>query len=173
MLAFSPVARLCLPSSHEAPIRTLLIVASAAALIAARPALRGPTPVRWPSEPGEKHLVNIRQITFGGNNAESYFSADGKRLIFQHKDSVAKTKGCDQEFVMNIDGSNVKRISNGQRPYHVRLFYLSVTSASCTVRRLRTIPRARPFPIRRSVTSGRSVSSRSTPPVPMAATCAS
>ncbi len=69
--------------------------------------------VSWPAEPGETHLTNIRQITFGGNNAESYFSADGKRLIFQHKDSVAKTKGCDQEFVMNIDGSDVHRISNG------------------------------------------------------------
>jgi Tol biopolymer transport system component len=70
--------------------------------------------VFWPSEPGERHLGNIRQITFGGNNAEAYFSADGKRLIFQHKDSVAKTKGCDQEYVMNIDGSGMHRVSNGQ-----------------------------------------------------------
>ena len=58
-------------------------------------------------------MINIRQLTFGGNNAEAYFSADGKRLIFQHKDSVAKTKGCDQEYVMNIDGSGLRRISNG------------------------------------------------------------
>src|SRR5688500_14352841 len=34
-------------------------------------------------EPGEKHLRNIRQLTFGGENAEAYFSADGKKLIFQ------------------------------------------------------------------------------------------
>ena len=70
--------------------------------------------MHWPAEPGETHLRNIRQITFGGDNAEAYFSADGRRLIFQHKDSVAKTKGCDQEFVMNSDGSNVRRISNGR-----------------------------------------------------------
>ena len=34
-------------------------------------------------------------------------------MIFQHKDSVDKLKGCDQEYVMNIDGSDMRRISNG------------------------------------------------------------
>ena len=29
------------------------------------------------------HLVNIRQLTHGGQNAEAYWSPDGKRLIFQ------------------------------------------------------------------------------------------
>ncbi len=32
---------------------------------------------------GEKHLQNIKQLTFGGENAEAYFSFDGKQLIFQ------------------------------------------------------------------------------------------
>jgi len=31
----------------------------------------------------EKHLQNLKQLTFGGENAEAYFSADGKQLIFQ------------------------------------------------------------------------------------------
>ncbi|MCI0532338.1 MAG: hypothetical protein L0Y74_10410, partial [candidate division Zixibacteria bacterium] len=31
----------------------------------------------------EPHLKNIRQLTFGGENAEAYFSSDGRRLIFQ------------------------------------------------------------------------------------------
>ena len=35
--------------------------------------------------PGEKHLSNIKQLTFGGENAEAYFSFDGKQLIFQSK----------------------------------------------------------------------------------------
>ncbi|WP_321538423.1 hypothetical protein [Flavobacterium piscinae] len=26
----------------------------------------------------EKHLKNIKQLTFGGDNAEAYFSPDGK-----------------------------------------------------------------------------------------------
>ena len=31
----------------------------------------------------ESHLANIRQLTFGGDNAEAYFSFDGKMLTFQ------------------------------------------------------------------------------------------
>jgi Tol biopolymer transport system component len=60
---------------------------------------------------GEKRLTNIKQLTNGGENAEAYFSFDGKRLIFQSKRDDLK---CDQIFTMNIDGSNVKRVSNGE-----------------------------------------------------------
>ena len=60
--------------------------------------------------PGEKHLRNLKQLTFGGENAEAYFSSDGKQLIFQ---STREGHGCDQIYTMNIDGSNVKMISNG------------------------------------------------------------
>ena len=60
--------------------------------------------------PNEKHLANLKQLTFGGENAEAYFSADGKQLIFQ---STRDGRGCDQIYTMNIDGSNVKLISNG------------------------------------------------------------
>ncbi|HKR58331.1 MAG TPA: hypothetical protein VJS64_01260 [Pyrinomonadaceae bacterium] len=60
--------------------------------------------------PAEKHLGNITQLTFGGENAEAYFSADGGRLIFQ---STRDGHGCDQIYTMNIDGSNVKMISTG------------------------------------------------------------
>ncbi|MFI5105632.1 MAG: TolB family protein, partial [Terriglobales bacterium] len=51
--------------------------------------------------PGEeKHLRNIRQLTFGGQNAEAYFSADDKSLIFQHQgDGVA----CDQIYTIPVD----------------------------------------------------------------------
>ena len=34
---------------------------------------------------GEKHLTNIKQLSFAGENAEAYFSSDGKQLIFQSK----------------------------------------------------------------------------------------
>src|SRR5215203_7181110 len=60
---------------------------------------------------GEKHLRNIKQLTFGGENAEAYFSSDGKQLIFQ---STRDGRGCDQIYAMNVDGSNVKMLSNGQ-----------------------------------------------------------
>jgi Tol biopolymer transport system component len=60
--------------------------------------------------PTEKHLRNLKQLTFGGENAEAYFSANGKQLIFQ---STRDGRGCDQIYTMNVDGSNVKMISNG------------------------------------------------------------
>ncbi len=60
--------------------------------------------------PNEKHLRNLRQLTYGGENAEAYFSSDGTQLIFQ---STRDGRGCDQIYSMNIDGSNVKLISNG------------------------------------------------------------
>ena len=60
--------------------------------------------------PQEKHLRNIKQLTFGGENAEAYFSADGKKLIFQ---STRDGGECDQIYEMNIDGSGVKRVSTG------------------------------------------------------------
>ena len=60
--------------------------------------------------PQEKHLRNIRQLTFGGQNAEAYFSSDGKKLIFQ---STRDDHKCDQIYTMNIDGSDVKMVSNG------------------------------------------------------------
>ena len=33
--------------------------------------------------PGEKHFKSIRQVTFGGDNAEAYWSFDDKQLVFQ------------------------------------------------------------------------------------------
>ena len=36
--------------------------------------------------PDEHHFKNIRQLTFGGDNAEAYFSFDGKYVIFQRTD---------------------------------------------------------------------------------------
>src|SRR5205085_4901166 len=59
---------------------------------------------------GEKHLKDIKQLTFGGENAEAYFSPDGKKLIFQ---STREGHQCDQIYTMNIDGSDVKMVSNG------------------------------------------------------------
>jgi Tol biopolymer transport system component len=65
----------------------------------------GPAP-----EPGERHFARIRQLTFGGENAEAYFSHDGRRLIFQ---STRGGRPCDQQYVMDVDGSNVHRVSTG------------------------------------------------------------
>lgn len=60
--------------------------------------------------PNEKHLRNIKQLTFGGENAEAYFSADGRQLIFQ---ATREGRDCDQIYTMNVDGTNLKMISSG------------------------------------------------------------
>ncbi len=63
-----------------------------------------------PPGSGEGHFANIRQLTFGGQNAEAYFSRDGRWLTFQSSPEGAE---CDQQFVMRTDGSSVHRISTG------------------------------------------------------------
>ena len=62
------------------------------------------------ADEGERHLRNIRQLTNGGENAEAYFSHDGKSLIFQ---STRDGRTCDQQYTMRTDGSHLKRVSNG------------------------------------------------------------
>jgi len=61
--------------------------------------------------PEEKHLSNVRQLSFGGENAEAYFSADGRKLIFQ---STREGHDCDEIYEMNIDGSGVRMLSTGK-----------------------------------------------------------
>jgi len=77
----------------------------------AAPAVHSSPPRLVGAEAGERHLRNLRQLTFGGNNAEAYFSPSGKQLIFQRQGSLAS--GCDQQYIMNVDGSNLRRVSNG------------------------------------------------------------
>jgi len=56
-----------------------------------------------------QHLENIRQLTHGGQNAEAYWSPDGSKLVFQ---STRDDLQCDQIFVMDADGSNVRQITD-------------------------------------------------------------
>lgn len=57
------------------------------------------------------HLSDFRQLTHGGQNAEAYWSPDGKRLIFQ---STRAPYHCDQQFIMNADGSDQHLVSTGK-----------------------------------------------------------
>ncbi len=91
--------------------------------------------------PEEKHLRNVRQLTFGGSNAEAYFSADGKRLIFQ---STRDNLQCDQIFIMNVDGTDQRMVSTGKGrttcsyifPHKDKILYSSthLASAECPPR---------------------------------------
>ncbi|MBZ5569988.1 MAG: hypothetical protein LAN64_19355 [Acidobacteriia bacterium] len=82
----------------------LLLFLSAIFLLAQAPAAKD---LRTPEE---KHLRNVRQLTFGGENAEAYFNSDGGKLIFQ---STHGGLPCDQIFIMNGDGSDAHMVSSG------------------------------------------------------------
>jgi Tol biopolymer transport system component len=51
--------------------------------------------------PAEKHLANMQQLTFGGDNAEAYWSFDSHKLTFQAT-RAAWNAPCDQIFMMDI-----------------------------------------------------------------------
>jgi TolB protein len=86
------------------------VLVSVLSLVAAQqPPPRPAGPIPGPSGP-EPRLRNVKQLTFGGENAEAYFSPDGKQLIFQ---STRDGGGCDQQYVMNVDGTGVHRVSSG------------------------------------------------------------
>lgn len=93
-------------------MRWLLSILSVSAVVTAVTAFQDASSPRPASlvRPGETRISNIRQLTNGGENAEAYFSFDGRRLSFQSN----KNHGCDQIYSMNIDGSDVKMVSSGQ-----------------------------------------------------------
>jgi Tol biopolymer transport system component len=68
-----------------------------------------PAVERMPEE-GERFFANLKQLTFAGQNAEAYFSPDGSSLIFQR---TGPADACDQQYVIEIDGSGLRRVSNG------------------------------------------------------------
>ena len=103
--------------------------------------------VHWP---GEKHLANVRQLTFAGENAEAYWSADGRKLIFQ---STRPPHRCDQIFIVDVESPGEPRlVSTGKGrttcayffPGGERILYASthVGGRECPPRP--TCPRATP-----------------------------
>ena len=72
-------------------------------------ALVGPAKPR-PAEPGERHLTNVRQLTFGGENAEAYWSFAGDRLVFQ---STRPPYAADQIYLMSPEGGAPTLVSTG------------------------------------------------------------
>ncbi|MBI4246497.1 MAG: PD40 domain-containing protein [Candidatus Rokubacteria bacterium] len=61
--------------------------------------------------PPERRLANLRQLTFGGQNAEAYFDWTGTRLVFQ---STRPPFGCDQIFTMRAAGGDGRLVSTGK-----------------------------------------------------------
>ena len=78
---------------------------------AAPPAAASPG-VAHPTMPGEeRHLANIRQLTFGGENAEAYWSYTDDLVVFQ---TTRPPYTADQIFTMKPDGSDVRLVSTGK-----------------------------------------------------------
>lgn len=67
--------------------------------------------------PQERHLNNVRQLTFGGNNAEAYFNNKGNQLVFQ-SDNSRWGVACDQIFTLKLserpDSSRRQLLSTGK-----------------------------------------------------------
>ena len=80
-------------------------------MVAALSSALAQSPVPIPADPSEPHLTNVRRLTSGGENAEAYFSHDGKWLTYQ---STRNGYPCDQQFVQRLDGSGLHRISPGR-----------------------------------------------------------
>lgn len=70
-------------------------------------AASAPANLLYPGE--ERHLSNVRQLTFAGENAEAYFSFDGQMISFQSN----RAHACDQIYTMKVDGSDVRMVSTG------------------------------------------------------------
>lgn len=56
--------------------------------------------------PEEKNLTNVKQLTFGGDNAEAYFSFDDEMIVFQTNNPDWSLE-CDQIFYTRLDGANM------------------------------------------------------------------
>ena len=69
-----------------------------------------PSRLTTEGRPAERHLANLRQLTFGGENAEGYFSFDEKKLIFQ---STRGEYRCDQMFTMDLQSLDTRLVSTG------------------------------------------------------------
>lgn len=106
----------------------LTMALGAGPLRAEREAGRGPEQMPEQikiTDPRERHLGNIRQLTFGGQNAEAYFSFDGTKLIFQSTNRwmegtfaasqlrIDGELGCYQMYVMDLESGSIRLVSTG------------------------------------------------------------
>ncbi len=85
---------------------------------------------------GESHLREVRQLTFGGENAEAYFSPDGRQLIYQ---ATPRGGGCDQQYIVDLESGDTRRVSTGagrttcgyfDHPEQDRIIYSSTHGAA-------------------------------------------
>jgi len=72
--------------------------------------------------PDETHFANLRQLTFGGQNAEGYWSPDGTRIIYQRMNE-AEGVMCDQQYVVDLATGESQLVSTGKGRVTCGYFY--------------------------------------------------
>jgi len=75
--------------------------------------LPGGKPVDELIQPGEEHFAHLWQLSFGGENAEAYWSCAGDRLVFQRRDPSLGID-CDRIFVTLPEGGEPVQVSSGK-----------------------------------------------------------
>lgn len=105
----------------------LVVAALAATAAAKKPAFRPvpPTAVQRDSliRPGEAHFAHLWQLTFGGQNAEAYWSGDGTKLMFQSMQNTPGAWGCDQQYVYDLATGKITLVSTGKGRTTCGYFY--------------------------------------------------
>jgi Tol biopolymer transport system component len=83
---------------------------SADAVVAGAPFRTGAEPADHLLMEEERHFAALRQLTFGGQNAEAYWSTDDEWIVFQ---ATPRDANCDQQFTVRPDGSDLSLVSTG------------------------------------------------------------
>ena len=99
------VATLAACSDPEAALKPDPVIPHAEVVI------RAGKPV--PDIEGEGYFRNVRQLTFGGDNGEAYWSGDGKKLIWQARGGPTGQE-CDQIYIMNVETGEKRMVSSGK-----------------------------------------------------------
>lgn len=104
--------------SRTAGLTVLSLLAIAG--LASRGAWAADAPPVQLHDPRELHLADVRQLTFGGENAEAYWAPDGQKLSFQ---TTRPPYACDQIFSLPLDGSAPTLLSTGKGKTTCAYFY--------------------------------------------------
>ncbi len=68
----------------------------------------------------DRHMKNVTQLTFDGDNGEAYFSRDGLKLIYQ---SNREGYACDKIWIMNTNGSDKHMVSPDHGAHTCSFFF--------------------------------------------------
>jgi TolB protein len=90
-------------------INAILLLLCNAVFAQTNTGAKSPAMIRYPKE---TRLANVKQLTFGGDNAEAYFSSDGKKIVFQATNPEWQTQ-CDQIYYSTLDNFSPSIVSTG------------------------------------------------------------